>query len=112
MVFQFNKEMDRESVENILNWTIERSGETAPGMRYNHGVAPADTEVKIPPLPTSVYYDPDRMTALVRFDLTQNATADGTIDPSHIVFSFDGKDTDGNTMDVQYDQFMGFSKSF
>jgi hypothetical protein len=75
-------------------------------------VAPADTEVDLPPVPRSVYYDPEKMTALVRFDLTQNATADGTIDPSHIVFSFNGKDTDGNSMDVQYDQFMGFSKSF
>lgn len=112
MVFQFNKEMDRESVENILNWSIERSGETTPGMRYNHGVAPADTEVDVPPLPTSVYYDPDKMTALVRFTLTQNATADGTIDPSHVVFSFNGRDADDNEMDAQYDQFMGFSKSF
>lgn len=112
MVFQFNKEMDRESVENILNWTIEKSGESTPGMRYNHGVSPADTEVDVPPLPTTVYYDPDQMTATVRFDLTQNATADGTIDPSHIVFSFNGKDADGNEMDVRHDQFMGFSKSF
>jgi tetratricopeptide (TPR) repeat protein len=112
MVFQFNKEMDRESVENILNWTIERSEETTPGMRYNHGVAPADTEVDVPPLPATVYYDPDKMTATIRFALTQNATADGTIDPSHIVFSFSGKDADGNEMDVQHDQFMGFSKSF
>lgn len=112
MVFQFNKEMDQKSVENILNWSIERSDQTTPGLRYNHGVAPADTEVDLPPVPRSVYYDPEKMTALVRFDLTQNATADGTIDPSHIVFSFNGKDTDGNSMDVQYDQFMGFSKSF
>ncbi|MEJ2157968.1 MAG: tetratricopeptide repeat protein [Desulfobacteraceae bacterium] len=110
--FQFNKEMDRESVENILNWSIDRSEETTPGMRYNHGVAPDATEVDVPPLPTSVYYDPDKMTATVRFNLTQNATADGTIDPSHIVFSFFGKDADGNDMDAQYDQFMGFSKSF
>jgi tetratricopeptide (TPR) repeat protein len=112
MLFQFNKEMDRESVENITNWNIERSKEATPGMRYNNGLPPADSDVGIPLLPTNVYYDPDRMTALVRFSLTQNTTADGTIDPSHIVFSFDGKDADGNSMDVQHDQFMGFSKSF
>jgi len=112
MVFQFNKEMDRESVENIVNWNIEKSEETTPGMRYNHGVEPPATEVDIPPLPTNVYYDPKKMTATVYFNLTQNASADGTIDPSHIVFSFNGKDADGNEMDALHDQFMGFSKSF
>lgn len=112
MVFQFNKEMDRESVENIVNWNIERSEESTPGMRYNHGVAPSATEVTPPLLPTSVYYDQDKMTATLRFNVTQNQTADGTIDPSHIVFGFNGKDADGNDMDVQHDQFMGFSKSF
>ncbi len=112
MVFQFNKEMDRESVENIVNWTIQKSEETAPGMRYNHGLTPPGTEVDLPPLPTSVYYNPDKMTATVHFTLTQNPTADGTIDPSHIVFGFTGKDADGRELDAQYDQFMGFSKSF
>lgn len=112
MVFQFNKEMDRESVENIVNWKIGKSEETTPGMRYNHGVQPPSTEVDVPPLPISVYYDPNKMTATLHFNLTQNATADGTIDPSHIVFSFSGKDADGNEMDAQHDQFMGFSKSF
>ncbi len=112
MVFQFNKDMDRESVENIVNWSIGKSEETTPGMQYNHGVAPPSTEVDLPPLPTNVYYDPDKMTATVYFNLTQNPTADGTIDPSHIVFSFKGKDADGKELDAQYDQFMGFSKSF
>jgi tetratricopeptide (TPR) repeat protein len=37
MEFQFNKEMDRESIENVLNWTIERSQEAAPAMQYNWG---------------------------------------------------------------------------
>jgi tetratricopeptide (TPR) repeat protein len=112
MVFQFNKQMDRESVENIVNWSIERSTESAPGLRYNNGVAPPSTEVNLPFFPTNVYYDENGMTATVRFSLTQNSTADGTIDPSHIVFSFKGQDADGNDMDVNYDQFMGFSKAF
>ncbi|MGD9247107.1 MAG: hypothetical protein PVI60_04060 [Desulfobacteraceae bacterium] len=112
MVFQFNKQMDRESVENIVNWSIERSTESAPGLRYNNGVAPPSTEVNLPFFPTNVYYDENGMTATVLFSLTQNSTADGTIDPSHMVFSFKGQDADGNDMDVNYDQFMGFSKAF
>lgn len=112
MVFQFNKDMDPESVENITNWNIERSTESAPGMRYNHGRAVPSTEVSPPLFPSSVYYDRDAMTATVRFSLTQNSTADGTIDPSHMVFAFKGKDADDNDMDTNYDQFMGFSKSF
>ncbi len=112
MVFQFNKEMDRESVENIANWNIQKSEETTPGMRYNHGVDPPATEVDVPPMPINVYYDPKKMTATIYFNLTQNSTADGTIDPSHIVFSFSGQDADGKAMDAEYDQFMGFSKSF
>lgn len=112
MEFQFNKEMDRESIENIFNWTINRSEETGPGMRYNWGLPVPETEVSLAVHPTDVYYDADKRTALVRFTVTQNEDADGTIDPSHIVFSYSGKDTDGNEMHTQYDQYMGFSGSF
>lgn len=112
MEFQFNKEMERESIENVLNWTIGRSEETGPAMQYNLGLQVPDTEVTIATHPTDVYYDAEKLTALVRFDITQNDDADGTIDPSHIVFSFTGLDTDGNEMHEQYDQYMGFSGSF
>jgi tetratricopeptide (TPR) repeat protein len=110
--FQFNKEMDRDSVQNIFNWNIQRSTESAPGQRYNNGMSMPSTEVNVPMLPIDIYYDQDSMTATVRFKLTQNATTDGTIDPSHIVFSFKGLDADGNPMDADYDQFMGFARSF
>jgi tetratricopeptide (TPR) repeat protein len=112
MVFQFNKAMDRSSVEDIFNWNIKRSTETGPGMKYNHGLPIASTEVNLPLFPKSVYYDKEKMTATVRFDITQNSNADGTIDPSHIVFGFNGIDDDGNQMDANYDQYMGFSRSF
>lgn len=112
MKFQFNKEMDRESIETITNWSIERSTESGPAMGYNNGIGVPETEVTLPYFPTDVYYDDDALTATVRFRLTQNSTADGTIDPSHVVFSFNGKDGDGNDMAVDYDQFMGFSDSF
>ena len=112
LTFQFNKEMDRESIENEINWSIGRSKESGPAMRYNNGLTVPDSEVTPSIFPTNVYYDADKLTATIHFSITQNATADGTIDPSHIVFSFSGKDADGNKMDADYDQFMGFSKSF
>jgi tetratricopeptide (TPR) repeat protein len=112
MVFQFNKTMERESVENPLNWTIKRSTGNGPGRDYNFGLPIADTEVRISPLPTDIYWDEKRLTATVRFTITQNAAANGTIDPSHIEFAFKGLDADGNRMDPKYDQFMGFTGRF
>jgi tetratricopeptide (TPR) repeat protein len=110
--FQFNKEMDRESVESVFNWNISRSKESGPGLRYNNGLSVPSTEISLPQFPVNVYYDQDSMTATLYFPVNQNAEANGTIDPSHIVFAFSGNDADGNAMDVAHDQFMGFSKSF
>jgi len=109
MTFQFDKELDRESVENVLNWHIGRSTQSGPGQTYNYGYPLPDTEVTLPPIPKSVYYDADELTATVYFDIRQNAAGDGTIDPAHIEFKFTGQDAYGNKMDTQYDQFMGFS---
>lgn len=112
MEFQFNKEMDRESIENRFNWTIQRSSETEPGMQYNWGLPIPDTEISIAIHPQDIYYDADKRTALLRFSVTQNSDADGTIDASHLVFSYSGKDTDGNEMHQEWDQYMGFTGSF
>jgi tetratricopeptide (TPR) repeat protein len=109
MVFQFDKEMDRESVENIAHWHIGRSTQSGPGQAYNYGRPIADTEVTLPPLPNSIYYDADNLTATVYFTIRQNAAGDGTIDPAHIEFKFSGEDAYGYKMDPKYDQFMGFS---
>jgi tetratricopeptide (TPR) repeat protein len=110
--FQFTKEMDQDSVQDIFNWTIQRSTQTDPGMRYNNGLSVPSTEIKPHLYPLDVYYDKETMTAKVRFQLTQNDSADGTIDPSHIVFNFTGVDAEGNRLDADYDQFMGFSGAF
>jgi tetratricopeptide (TPR) repeat protein len=112
IVLQFSKAMDRESVENPTNWTIQRSRGNGPGMEYNSGLQVPSTEAQISPYPTDIYYDDTDYTATVRFTLSQNASADATIDPSHIVFSYKGVDADGNRMNPKYDQFMGFSGSF
>jgi tetratricopeptide (TPR) repeat protein len=109
MTFQFDKEMDRESVENPLNWKISRSMGTGPGQAYNFGMAIPSTEIQIAPFPISVYYDATNLTATVQFNIQQNASADGTIDPSHLEFTFTGKDQFGVAMDPKKDQFSGFT---
>ena len=111
MVFQFNKAMDRESVENPLNWSISRAAGGAPAMDYNFGLGIPDTEARIIPYPTDVVYDEKHLKATVRFTINQNAAGNATIDPSHLQFTFKGLDDDGNTMHPKYDQYMGFSGS-
>jgi hypothetical protein len=49
------------------------------------------------------------MTATVLFKISQNSTATGTIDPSHINFTFSGKDVLGLSMDKSADMYSGFS---
>ncbi len=112
MVIQFDKEMDRESIENVANWQIIRAVGQGPGQAYNFGLTVPSTEVTISPTPQSVYYDEDKLTATVYFQVTQNASADGTIDPMHIEFKFNGKDIYGFNMDPDHDQFTGFSGTF
>jgi hypothetical protein len=108
MTFQFDKKMDRQSVENILNWEISRA-DGIGAQHYNYGLPTASTEVSLPPFPQSVYYDEKNLTATMRFSIRQNATADATIDPSHIEFTFKGTDEYGLKMDPDADQFTGFS---
>jgi Flp pilus assembly protein TadD len=108
MVFQFDKEMDRESVENLSNWRIGRATGSGAGQAYNFGMAIPPTEIQIAPLPISVYYDSVALTATVKFNIQQNASATGTIDPSHIEFTFTGKDQFGTAMGPKKDQFSGF----
>ncbi|MFO7985839.1 MAG: tetratricopeptide repeat protein [Desulfatiglandaceae bacterium] len=112
MVFVFGKEMDRSSVENPLNWMIQRTWMDGAGTSYNYGLPIPDTEVKIPTFPDHVHYEPDSLSATVYFTIKQNASADGTIDPSHIEFKFSGKDKWDLSMDKSADQFTGFSKVF
>ena len=112
MKFQFSKEMDRESVENIHNWNILRSTAAGPGEAYNFGLPVPDTEFTPSVFPELVIYDAEGFSATVHFKVQQNAAADGTIDPSHIEFRFRGEDAFGLAMDSQYDQFTGFSGIF
>ncbi|UCF93721.1 MAG: tetratricopeptide repeat protein [Desulfobacterales bacterium] len=109
MKFQFNKDMDRASVENRLHWTISRASGWGAGKAYNFGLPIPSTEITLPSFPDHVLYDAESRTATVSFTVRQNETADGTIDPSHIVFKFDGQDAEGIAMDLDQDEFSGFS---
>ena len=108
MKFQFDKQMDRDSVENALNWRISRAAGSGPGQAYNFAMTIPPSEVTIAPIPEYVTYDSDTLTATVYFRIHQNASGDGTIDPSHIEFKFSGDDQFGLKMNSDYDQFTGF----
>jgi hypothetical protein len=109
MKFYFNKDMERSSVENPYNWNISRQMGAGDGSAYNFGLQIPDSEVTLPPFPDYALYDSLKRTATVAFTITQNETADGTIDPSHIVFKFNGEDVYGINMDSDHDEFSGWS---
>ena len=110
MKFIFNKDMDIASVENRFNWRISRATRDIKGGPYNWGMPIPSTEADIGLFPDRVNYDYQTNTAIVTFTLTQNESGNGTIDPSHIVFQFLGKDSYGNAMNVSGDQYSGISK--
>ena len=109
MKFIFSKEMNIASVENSYNWTIQRAAFGTPGGSYNWGMPASATEVSIPAFPDRVRYDWDSNAAIVTFTIDQNNAANGTLDPSHLIFQFAGKDSYGNKMDPSADQYGGIS---
>ena len=109
MHFIFSKEMDASTVASPAYWSIARADGTKPGGAYNWGLPTAPTEVNASPVPISVVYRPDSFTADVIFRIAQNASGDGTLDPSHLVFGFHGQDIYGDTMDPDADEYGGIS---
>lgn len=107
--FQFDKPMDSASVENVQNWTMTRAASSLTSDSYNYAQPLPSTEVLLPYNPSGVVYDPVKMTATLFFPVTQNSTGDGTIDPSHIQFAFNGKDANGLVMDPKANAYTGFS---
>jgi tetratricopeptide (TPR) repeat protein len=108
MLFQFSKQMDPVSVQNVTNWTLTRAT-GAGAFGYNFSQPAPATEVTLPYYPAGVSYDQETMIATVFFKVTQNSTADGTLDPSHIQFTFKGVDVLGLAMNPDADQYTGFS---
>jgi Flp pilus assembly protein TadD len=110
MNFTFSKDMYQNSVQNIANWQINRQSGPYISDDYNFGMPVPSTEVSLPATPTQVVYGPQTRTATVTFQISQNAAGNGTIDPYHISFKFNGLDTYGKTMDPNADEYSGFSK--
>lgn len=109
MKFQFSKDMDRKLVEDPYNWSISRQLGAGDGSAYNFGLPIPETDITLQAFPDHVLYDPLTRIATVAFTVRQNDTADGTIDPNHIVFKFNGGDVYGIKMDEDHDEFSGWS---
>ena len=109
MHFSFSKAMEASSVTSPANWSITRAYGQNRGGAYNWGLPSPPTEVTISSIPVNVVYNQDSQTADVKFRVTQNATGDGTLDPSHLVFAFHGRDAYGKAMDPAADQYSGIS---
>ena len=62
---QFDKEMDRDSIENPSNWQISRAKGQGPGQAYNFGLPISPNEAKLPSIPNAVTWDVDNLTATV-----------------------------------------------
>jgi tetratricopeptide (TPR) repeat protein len=110
MKFIFDKKMDIASVENRYNWRISRATGDIKGGSYNWGLPIPSSEAYISLYPERVNYDFQNNTAIVSFRITQNASGNATLDPSHIVFQFLGQDAYGNKMNSSADQYSGISK--
>jgi tetratricopeptide (TPR) repeat protein len=107
LTFSFDSKMDADSVQNTSNWSITKASGGAAGY-YNNLLPVLPTEAYIPQNPTRVSYDPTQQQATVTFLLSQSMNGvPTTIDPSHMVFKFTGKNSNGKTMDPTADQFDG-----
>lgn len=105
----FSKDMDEASILNRYNWVISRANIRNNGGVYNYGLPVQPTEAAISPIPDYITFDKETNTATVRFRIAQNSTANATIDPSGIVFKFNGVDAYGKAMDKSADEYAGFS---
>jgi tetratricopeptide (TPR) repeat protein len=97
-VIQFDSGMDFSSVTNAANWKISMGNNPQSGF-YNNTMPLSSTDVSIVPTPLSVTYDSNTEEATVNFQLSQNSKGNATIDPQHVVFTFDGADAAGQNMD-------------
>jgi tetratricopeptide (TPR) repeat protein len=107
-IFQFNTDMNPSSITTLSNWSISKATGGKAGF-YNYGYTPHPEKEANLPILKNVTYDTKTQQATLYFSLTQNATADAVIDPSHLVFKFSGKDATGTKMDPKGDQFDGFA---
>jgi tetratricopeptide (TPR) repeat protein len=102
----FNNAMDVGSITNPANWTISRANSTEAGY-YNYMMPVSSKDASILPTPDAITYNSLTNEATISFRINQNSTGDAVIDPSHIVFTFNGKDAQGRTMDQSADSIDG-----
>ncbi len=107
--FDFNTDMNSSSVTDIANWSITKASGGTAGLYGNGLYGPKD--LSVPAIPKQVTYDPVNKQAVLTFTMTQNATGDGTFDPSHLVFKFNGTDVNGNSMDPTANAIDGFNNA-
>ncbi|SJZ34859.1 Tetratricopeptide repeat-containing protein [Trichlorobacter thiogenes] len=108
ITFTFSEKMDIASVSNPLNWSITRAKGGTAGY-YNNTMPVTSKEASIPKFPLSVTYNDLTNEATIKFRLNQNSDGTATIDPSHLVFSFKGKDASGRSMDSSADEIDGYA---
>ena len=109
ITFTFSEKMDISSVSNPTNWSISRAKGGVAGY-YNNTMPVTSKEASIPRFPLSVTYNDLTNEATIKFRLSQNSDGTATIDPSHLVFSFKGKDASGRTMDSSGDEINGYAQ--
>ncbi len=107
-VIQFSTDMDVNSITNTSNWSISR-GNNAQSGYYNNTMPLSSKDAAVLPTPVSVTYNSLTKEATVNFQLTQNSNGNATIDPEHLVFTFRGQDSAGQTMDPNADSIDGNS---
>lgn len=107
---QFSKDMDYDSVTNIVNWSISRGNNSESGY-YNNTLPISSTDAVLSPMPESVTYDSTTGEAFVSFRLKQNSSGNAKIDPQHLVFTFYGEDTSGQTMDLTANSIDGYASA-
>lgn len=106
----FTNDMNAASVTNTANWSVSKASANIGGGTYGGLYSPQS--ITIPVIPDQVTYDPVNRVASLVITLHQNATVNGTIDPSHLVFKFNGVDQNGQTLDPTADQIDGATGPF
>lgn len=109
LTFQFSNQMDMASVINPRNWTISHAKGGEAGFYNNTMPVNPSQDAKVSKNPLTVTYNATTYQATINFTIEQNSTGDATIDPSHLVFKFSGKDAAGRQMDTSSDEIDGFA---
>lgn len=109
LTFQFSNQMDMASVVNPRNWSISRAKGGEGGFYNNTMPVNPSRDAKISKNPLTVTYNATTYEATISFTIEQNSTGTATLDPSHLVFKFSGKDAAGRQMDTSSDEIDGFA---